>query len=117
MDFDSFYEENKDSVFRAVVATTGSIGEAEEATAEGFARALTRWSSVSEHPNPAGWVVVTATNYYRSFRRKARRRGALAERAIVAEDQGGTFLWAVGQRPGWIEIVGPEIAHPYEVKP
>ncbi len=42
MDFDSFYEENKDSVFRAVVATTGSIGEAEEATAEGFARALTR---------------------------------------------------------------------------
>ncbi len=30
---------------------------------------------------------MTATNYYRSFRRKARRLVALAERAIVAEDQ------------------------------
>ncbi|MGF1617008.1 MAG: RNA polymerase sigma factor [Acidimicrobiia bacterium] len=72
-DFATFYRDTKDVVFRAVAASTRSVQDAEEATAEGYARAYSKWSSVATHPNPGGWVVVSALNYHRSTWRKIRR--------------------------------------------
>jgi DNA-directed RNA polymerase specialized sigma24 family protein len=42
---------------------------AEDATAEAFARALVKWDSVAQHPNPRAWVIRTARNAYLSWRR------------------------------------------------
>ena len=73
VDFGEFYLHRKDSVLRAVSAATADRAGAEDAVAEAFARAYTRWAKVREHPNPAGWVVLTALNVRRSWWRRLRR--------------------------------------------
>ena len=45
-----------------------------DAAAEGFARALARWSSVATMANPAGWVYRVGLNWARSRRRSRRVR-------------------------------------------
>jgi RNA polymerase sigma-70 factor (ECF subfamily) len=72
-DFSEFYLGCRHAVFRSVLAATGSRTDAEEATSEGFARAFTAWESVSQHPNPEAWVVMTAVNHHRSTWRKMKR--------------------------------------------
>lgn len=49
-----------------------------DAAAEGFARALARWSSVATMANPAGWVYRVGLNWARSRRRKHRREVSVA---------------------------------------
>lgn len=72
-DFQDFYEARKDIVFRAVLAATADRAAAEDASAEGFARACARWQTVRHHPNPTGWVLRTALNFHRSWWRRFRR--------------------------------------------
>ncbi|GIH07947.1 RNA polymerase [Rhizocola hellebori] len=73
VDFGDFYLSRKDAVLRAVLAATADRAGAEDAVAEAFARAYSRWAKVREHPNPAGWVVLTALNVRRSWWRRWRR--------------------------------------------
>jgi RNA polymerase sigma-70 factor (ECF subfamily) len=68
-DFAAFFAENKAPVFRALLAQHMDREAAEDATAEGFARALENWDSVVHHPNPRAWVIRTARNAYLSWRR------------------------------------------------
>ena len=86
-DFSEFFSNCKDAVYRSVLAATGSRIDAEEATAEGFARAFSAWESVSEHPKPEAWVVTTALNHHRSTLRKTKRLVPFAgtDRIAVAE--------------------------------
>lgn len=72
-DFEDFYLATKDRVYRTVLAAAGEHPQAEDAVAEAFARALERWPRVSAHPNPAGWVMLTALNHTRSWWRLRRR--------------------------------------------
>jgi RNA polymerase sigma-70 factor, ECF subfamily len=72
-DFREFYAVSKDAVFRAVLAAAGDRHTAEDAVAEAYARAWSRWRHVSAHPNPTGWVVLTALNVCRSWWRRLRR--------------------------------------------
>ncbi len=91
VDFGEFYLSRKDSVLRAVLAATADRTGAEDAVAEAFARAYARWAKVREHPNPAGWVVLTALNVRRSWWRRLRREllsGAPPEKPTApAEDE------------------------------
>jgi len=75
-DFEQFYLATKDRVFRTVLAASGRRAVAEDAVAEAYARALERWRKVAGHPNPAGWVTLTALNHTRSFWRLGRREVA-----------------------------------------
>jgi DNA-directed RNA polymerase specialized sigma24 family protein len=68
-EFAAFFAENKAAVFRALLAQHMDRAAAEDATAEGFARALVNWDSVAQHPNPRAWVIRTARNAYLSWRR------------------------------------------------
>jgi DNA-directed RNA polymerase specialized sigma24 family protein len=68
-DFAAFFAENKTPVFRALLAQHMDRVAAEDATAEGFARAFVNWDSVAHHPNPRAWVIRTARNAYLSWRR------------------------------------------------
>lgn len=82
-DFEVFYAASKDRVLRAVVASTGDVHDAEDCTAEAFARAYSHWDDVSGHTAPAAWVVRTAVNLhidrYRHHQRTLRLLPTLAE--------------------------------------
>jgi RNA polymerase sigma factor (sigma-70 family) len=71
--FREFYAVSKDAVFRAVLAASGDRHGAEDAVAEAYARAWSRWRQLSDHPNPTAWVVLTALNVCRSRWRRLRR--------------------------------------------
>jgi RNA polymerase sigma-70 factor (sigma-E family) len=75
-DFTAFYERHRDTCFRAVLATVSDRHQAEELTAEAFARAWAHWRKVGRHPAPAAWVVRTALNTHVSWWRRRRREVA-----------------------------------------
>ena len=71
--FEDFYRAHRDRIFRTVFATVGNFHDAEDATAEAFARAHAQWDSLHTHPSPSAWVVITAKNIFIDSHRKARR--------------------------------------------
>ncbi len=73
LSFEDFFVENHDPVARALALTLGNRLLAFDATDEAFARAWSRWASVSAHANPAGWVYRVALNWATSWLRKLRR--------------------------------------------
>ncbi|NUP46875.1 MAG: SigE family RNA polymerase sigma factor [Catenulispora sp.] len=75
-DFAAFYERHRDPCFRAVLATVPDRHQAEELTAEAFARAWAGWRRLRKHPAPAAWVVRTALNTHISWWRRRRREVA-----------------------------------------
>jgi RNA polymerase sigma factor (sigma-70 family) len=82
--FETFYRSAKDPCFRALLATVGSAGEADDLLSEAFTRALARWAEVQQHPRPEAWVVRTALNLHRDrWRRSQRQRRLQARREPV----------------------------------
>lgn len=73
VDFDGFFARHHAEMVRALSLTLGDPEFGRDAAAEGFARALQRWSKVSTYENPAGWVYRVGLNWARSRRRKSRR--------------------------------------------
>jgi RNA polymerase sigma-70 factor (ECF subfamily) len=73
VDFDGFFVRHHAEIVRALSLTLGDAEFGRDAAAEGFARALQRWSTVSTYENPAGWVYRVGLNWARSRRRKFRR--------------------------------------------
>ena len=86
-EFERFYGEHRDAVYRAVVLATRRPDRAEEAVAEAFARALEHWSDVAMHPNPVGWVVRTAMNQFISGWRIWRREAPVAADVVAVPDE------------------------------
>jgi len=83
MTFDAFYRASKDDCFRALVVAIGDRAEAEDLTAEAFARALERWPQVRSHPRPEAWLMTVAMNLHRDRWRRARRSvGSLLRRNV-----------------------------------
>lgn len=78
-DFARFYETSRDACLRAVIASVGDRGLAEDLVAEAFARAWTSWRKVSQYTAPRGWVVRTALNTGVSWWRRRRREVALGD--------------------------------------
>jgi RNA polymerase sigma factor (sigma-70 family) len=72
-DFADFFAATRNGVFRVVFAATGTRTGAEDAVAEAYTRAYSRWDSVRNHPNPTAWVLRTALNVHRSVWRRLRR--------------------------------------------
>jgi RNA polymerase sigma-70 factor (ECF subfamily) len=79
-EFTTFYERESPRLVRSVTLVTGDAALAEDAVAEAFARAWSRWDRVRRHPKPAAWVATVALNESRSRfrRRKVERRKAHA---------------------------------------
>jgi RNA polymerase sigma-70 factor (ECF subfamily) len=81
-DFGVWYELEAPEVARTLGVALGDRALAEEATAEAFARAFSRWEQVRIMSSPVGWVYQVALNEARrGFRRRrleeraSRRRG------------------------------------------
>src|SRR3984957_3462335 len=72
-DFAAFYAAAWGGCLRAVRAVVGDPVQAEELTAEAFAKAFARWREVQRHPAPRAWGVRVAVNTHISWWRKRRR--------------------------------------------
>jgi RNA polymerase sigma-70 factor (ECF subfamily) len=69
--FEEFFAAYSARLVGQVSLITGDVGEAQDCVQEAFARAWIRWPSVVEHPDPAGWVRLTAVRLATSrFRRR-----------------------------------------------
>jgi RNA polymerase sigma-70 factor (ECF subfamily) len=85
MEFDSFYLENYERTYRAMILTFRDPPLAEDITQEAFYRALRRWKKVSRLDRPDAWVMVVALNRGRDFQR--RRRSGNAKAHLLAVEQ------------------------------
>lgn len=83
--FEDFYAASKDRVLRAVIASTGDTQDAEDCTAEAFARAYARWDELAAYRAPAAWVVRTAVNLH--IDRHRRHQHTLRLLPALADDE------------------------------
>jgi RNA polymerase sigma-70 factor (ECF subfamily) len=83
-------------VLGALLLAVGNRDVAEEATAEGFARAWEKWERVGAMANPGGWVLTVALNVARRrFKRRAMERLFLRKSPSMTEvpAETGFELW------------------------
>ncbi len=69
-DFDTFFRQEADGVFRALAATLRDRDLAEEAAAEAMTRTYQHWRRVRRYDNPAGWAYRVGLNWARSRLRR-----------------------------------------------
>jgi RNA polymerase sigma-70 factor (ECF subfamily) len=75
--FEEFFAAHSARLVGQLTLVTGDLGEAQDCAQEAFARAWLRWSSVVDHPDPVGWVRLTAVRLATSrFRRRLAGRRA-----------------------------------------
>jgi RNA polymerase sigma factor (sigma-70 family) len=104
-EFAEFYQRTRDECLRAVIAAGAEPARAEDAVAEGYARAFARWQKAARHPAPQAWVVLTAVRYHRSWWRRARREVVLVDECDshqateLAMGVGADVLQAVSSLP------------------
>jgi len=79
-DFTAFYRREATRLVRSVALATGEPGLAEDAVAEAFARAWSRWREVGAIDRPAAWVLRVALNHARD---RFRKRGVERRKAPV----------------------------------
>jgi RNA polymerase sigma-70 factor (ECF subfamily) len=77
--FDAFFEAEKDQLYRALCLVTRNRHEAEDMTQEAFVRVLERWDRVAEVKDPHGYLYRTAMNV---FRRRYGRALRSAKRSL-----------------------------------
>lgn len=84
--FDEFFGRHHTQMVRALTLALGDVEFGRDAAAEGFARALQKWSTVSSYDNPTGWVYRVGLNWALSRRRRSRRErfGLAVERETPA---------------------------------
>lgn len=70
--FAEFYDDAYSRVVRSVRGLVASMHEAEDLAQDAFARAYTKWETVSQHPEPEAWVKLVALNLGRSRLRRIR---------------------------------------------
>jgi len=71
--FEEFFEAERDRLFKALFAITGSRQEAEDISQEAFVRVWERWDRVSAMDEPSGYLHRTAMNVLRDRRRRVVR--------------------------------------------
>ena len=68
--FERFFEAERDRLFKALFAITGSRQEAEDISQEAFVRVWERWDRVSAMDERAGYLHRIAMNVFRDKRRR-----------------------------------------------
>lgn len=105
VDFDNFYQSARDRLVVALAATVGDVELAAESVDEAMARAFARWSRLSAHPEPAGWVYVTARNLARRSEKRRSRRPPSSRQTQVEAPAGETWLVVADLPPRQREAV------------
>lgn len=79
-DFSALYRAQRPRLIGALCALGAGDVDATEAVDEAFVRALERWPSLASHPEPGGWLFVTARNHLRRRLRRASHEQRLLSR-------------------------------------
>ena len=87
LDFEAFFLEHHEGLFRALWVVTRNRHEAEEIMQDAFVRILERWPSVQAAGNPEGYLYRTAMNVFRSRLRRAAVAVRKALRQMPPDDQ------------------------------
>jgi RNA polymerase sigma-70 factor (sigma-E family) len=85
-DFESFYRQHADGVYRALAVMLGDVDLAQDAAAEALTRTFQHWPRVRRYDNPAGWAYRVGMNWANSRRRRRRREGYLVESSAAVAD-------------------------------
>jgi RNA polymerase sigma-70 factor (ECF subfamily) len=97
-EFSAWYQAENGRVRTVLAGACGDPALAEEATAEAFAKAFARWSTVRRSDSPTAWVYRVALNDVRSrLRRRRLERRWLARQVVTPHpppEEPRTELWA-----------------------
>ena len=93
-DFEAFFEQHHNRLFRALWLLTRNRQEAEEVMQDAFLRLWERWDQVIGGPDPVAYLYRTALNVWRS----RLRRAAVAARKVIHHIQGDDEIAEVEQR-------------------
>jgi RNA polymerase sigma-70 factor, ECF subfamily len=102
-DFEVFFEQHNERLFRALWLLTRNRQEAEEVTQDAFLRLWERWDKVIGGPDPVGYLYRTALNVWRS----RLRRAALAARRVIHHIQGNDEIAEVEDRDAVVRALAP----------
>jgi RNA polymerase sigma-70 factor (ECF subfamily) len=69
--FDTFFEEERERLFKALYFVTGNRDDAEELTQDAFLRLWERWDDIDRIDDPTGYLFRVALNGFRMRRRRA----------------------------------------------
>lgn len=70
MDFEWFYENTKALVYQYLQHHVQAASELEDIVQEVYVIALEEWEILKKHPNPTGWLMVTAKNLVKGYHRR-----------------------------------------------
>lgn len=83
--FESFFEDERERLLRALSVITGSRAEAEDLAQEAFTKVFERWETVAAMEDPAGYLHRTAMNLFRNQYR--RTKVAIARAVGIGPEQ------------------------------
>lgn len=69
LNFEQFYLNTKALIYQYLYQHGEDFFETEDIAQETYLMALEEWDSLKEHPNPAGWLMVTARNLCKGYHR------------------------------------------------
>ena len=83
VDVGELFDRHAPFLLRSVQRLTGAPGQAEDLVQEVFLLAHRKRAELASHPDPRGWLFLTARNLVLHHRRRFARAAALAERAAA----------------------------------
>ena len=84
--FESFFEQERDGLYRALWLVTRNRFEAEELTQDAFVRVLERWDRISVMDDPHAYLFRTAMNAFRTGYGRALLATKRTMRILPADD-------------------------------
>jgi RNA polymerase sigma-70 factor (ECF subfamily) len=102
-DFEVFFEQHHERLFRALWLLTRNRQEAEEVMQDAFLRLWEQWEKVIGGPDPVGYLYRTAMNVWRS----RLRRAAVAARRVIDQIQGDDEIAEVEERDAVVRALAP----------
>jgi RNA polymerase sigma factor (sigma-70 family) len=102
-DFEAFFEQHHERLFRALWLLTRNSQEAEEVMQDAFLRLWERWDQVIGGPDPAAYLYRTALNLWRS----RLRRVGVAARKVIHHIQGDDEIAEVEHRDAVVRALAP----------
>ena len=102
-DFEEFFEQHHERLFRALWLLTRNRQEAEEVMQDAFLRLWERWDRVAGGPDPAGYLYRTAMNVWRS----RLRRAAVAARNVIHHSPGDDQIAEIEERDAVVRALAP----------
>jgi RNA polymerase sigma-70 factor (ECF subfamily) len=103
LEFEAFFLEHHEPLFRALWLVTRNRHEAEEIMQDAFLRLLERWETVQAAENPQGYLYRTAMNVFRS----RLRRAAVALRKAVYQLPQDDQLAEIEAREAVVRALAP----------